>query len=116
MARARGENKDRSLVHEEWIARRYGGHRTSNSGASDLDPGDVRCPNDLFECKTTGFPGHPSTAPLLHVFTKVADEAYAAGLEPAVALQYFDPDNFLANDEGWVNLVVRTVEYDLAHG
>ena len=110
--RSKGGPKDRSIAHEDWIARLYGGRRTSNSGANDLDPGDVRTAKTLFECKTTGEPGKPSKSSLLRIFTKIADEAYGEGLEPALALQFYDPENVLANDKGWVNLTVRLSEDD----
>jgi hypothetical protein len=113
--RTKGGNKDRSVNHERWVADLYGGRRTSNSGASDLDPGDVVTAKSLIECKTTGVPGKPSSATLLAIFSKVADEAYAAGLEPAVALQYYAPENPLANFDGWVNLTVRLSVDDARH-
>jgi hypothetical protein len=111
MAR-RGSNKARSIAHEDWVSKLYGGRRTSNSGADDLDPGDVRTDRFLFECKTTGEPERPANSSLLKIFTKIADEAYGEGLEPAICLQYYSPDNILANDQGWVNFTLRLSEDD----
>lgn len=108
----RGTSKYRSVVHEQWVADLYNGRRTNNSGANDLDPGDVRTDRFLIECKTTGEPERPANSSLLKIFTKAADEAFGEGLEPVLCLQFYDAENVLANDEGWVNLTVRLAEDD----
>ena len=43
---------------------------------------------------------------------KMADEAYAEGKDPALALRYFCPDSPLASYDGWVDLTVRLTEQD----
>lgn len=114
MANRTGTGKDRSIRHEQLIADLYGGLRTSNSGAHITDLGDVRIKGHqvrdwqfLFECKTTGEPGKPSKSALLKQFTKVADEAYQEGRQPAMSLQFFDPENPLAANNGYVTFTLR---------
>jgi hypothetical protein len=51
---------------------------------------------------------------VLKEFEKIAVEAYAEGREPALALRYFAPDSALANVDGWVDLMVRSVGDDRA--
>ena len=117
----RGTVKDRSVRHEQLIATLYGGNRTSNSGADITDLGDVRIKDNqvregqfLFECKTTGEPGKPSKSVLLKQFTKVADEAMQEGRQPAMSLQFFDPENPLADINGYVTFTMRLSVDDAA--
>ena len=100
MAR-KGTNKARSIEHEEFIAKCYEGKRSPSSGAADHD-----------ECKTTGDAEKPAKATLLTRMEKIADEAWAAGLEPALALRFYKPDSRLADSKGFVDLVVRRVADD----
>jgi len=102
--------KELSKQHEEYIARAYLGERSRSSGASDTDKGDVRVQGSksLIECKLTGAPGSSSKrTTLLSHMEKVADEAWAEGKEPAVALRLFCPESPVANVDGWVDLTVR---------
>lgn len=108
--------KQLSRLHEEWIASQYGGQRSPSSGASDTDKGDVRIASSktIFECKMTGEPGGDSKrTTLLRQMEKVADEAWAEGKEPAVALRFFCPDSPLADVFGWVDLTVRLTVNDV---
>lgn len=116
MAR-KGTNKARSVEHEEFIARCYQGRRSPSSGAADHDEGDVKVGNAkvggiLFECKTTGDSEKPAKATIVTRMEKVAEEAWSAGYEPALALRFYKPDSRLANDKGFVDLVVRRVADD----
>jgi len=116
MAR-KGTNKARSVEHEEFIARCYQGRRSPSSGAADHDEGDVKVGNAkvggiLFECKTTGDSEKPAKATIVTRMEKVAEEAWAAGYEPALALRFYKPDSRLANDKGFIDLVVRRVADD----
>jgi hypothetical protein len=43
---------------------------------------------------------------------KIADEAWATGLEPALALRFYKPDSRLADSKGFIDLVVRRVADD----
>lgn len=108
----RGSSKRLSVDHENHVADVYHGRRSASSGAADNDNGDVRAKYDLFECKLTGKPGKPSRSTLLKQFTKVAEEAFLEGRQPAVALRFFDPTNILADPQGWIDLVVRTLDDD----
>jgi hypothetical protein len=108
MAR-RGTSKRLSVDHEEAIARAYGGKRSPSSGGAAHDYGDVRCPTVLIECKATMQEAKPK---VLKEFEKIAVEAYAEGREPALALRYYAPDSILADTDGWVDLIVRTVGDD----
>jgi hypothetical protein len=114
----RGTTKAYSIVQEEFVAARYGGVRSPSSGAAVTDGGDVRARSDntLFECKYAGSPGVPlkRKPTLLTQFEKVADEAYEEGREPAVALRYYWPGSPLADYDGWVDLVVRRLDEDVA--
>ena len=49
---------------------------------------------------------------VLKEFEKIAEEAYAEGREPALALRYYEPTSILADVDGWVDLIVRTVGDD----
>lgn len=49
---------------------------------------------------------------LLGEFEKIAKEAYAEGRTPALALRWYAPDSILADVDGWVDLMVRTVGDD----
>lgn len=95
--------------HEEFIANLYGGKRSASSGASITDKGDVTShpTNTLFECKMTGQPGHIRKTTLTRRMEKIADEAWEVGMEPALALRFFNPNSPLSNREGWVDLTVR---------
>lgn len=112
----RGSKKALSVEHEKFVAKAYGGRRSPSSGAADHDQGDVRAAADgtLLECKYKGSPAEPlkSKPSLLTIMEKVADEAWAEGKEPAVALRYFWPDSPLANRDGWVDLTVRITNDD----
>lgn len=108
-------NKEKSKLHEEWIARIYDGVRSRSSGASATDKGDVRVSSSktIFECKVTGTPGEPSKyTTLIRHFEKVADEAWAENKSPAVALRYFCPDSPLAAHDGWIDFTVRLTHED----
>lgn len=107
--------KELSKQHEEYIARKYQGIRSRSSGASDTDKGDVRIKGEksLIECKLTGAPGGSSKrSTLLSHMEKVADEAWAEGYEPAVALRLFCPESPLSGLDGWVDLTVRLTSDD----
>ena len=108
MAR-RGTSKRLSVDHEETIARAYDGTRSPSSGGAAHDNGDVRCPKLLIECKATM---QETKSKVLKEFEKIAKEAYAEGLDPALALRYFAPDSILADVDGFVDLIVRTVGDD----
>lgn len=108
----RGSSKARSVEHEEWIARKYNGTRSRSSGAADNDQGDVRCGDDLIECKATGGPGDPVKSSLVTTFQKIASEAYSEGRTPVLALRFFMPQTYLADEKGWVDLTVRRSEED----
>ena len=110
----RGSNKQRSIDHENFIARLFGGIRQKGSGATPRENGDVRIvnSNSIFECKCTGEPGKPKRTTLIKQFEKVANEAHSEGRTPAIALRFFVPDSPLANKDGWVDLVVRQAGED----
>lgn len=107
--------KELSKQHEEYIAKQYNGQRSRSSGASDTDKGDVRIAGSksIIECKLTGAPGSGSKrTTLLSHMEKVADEAWAEGKEPAVALRIFCPESPVANVSGWVDFTVRLTADD----
>jgi hypothetical protein len=114
MAR-RGSTKDRSEQHENWIAAEYDGVRSPSSGAADTDQGDVRTKTMLIECKTTGTPEKPSRLPVfIQHLEKVCQEAWEEGRDGMVALRYYYPESRLANNDGWVDVVVRQEMTDTA--
>lgn len=114
----RGSKKDLSVKHEEFVAGQYQGRRSPSSGAADHDQGDVRVEdgeNTLFECKgrfgiRTGAKEARST--LVTQMEKVADEAFAEGRDPALALRFYMPASPLASNEGYVDLTVRLLRDD----
>ena len=110
----RGTNKHKSVEHEKWIAQKYLGRRTSNSGASDIDKGDVRAGRFLYECKVTGEYDKPATGYriTLKEFEKAFEEACRYDLYPAMAVRLRAPDSPLADKDGNVEFVVRLVRDD----
>jgi hypothetical protein len=111
----RGTKKRSADQHEQFIADQYNGVLTKNSGAGDGEKGDVKAPGQLIECKYTGAPGEkPISKPkVVKEFETIADHAWAAGVEPVLALRYFLPDSPLADRSGHVDLSVRLVEHDV---
>lgn len=112
-----GTRKALSQEHEDHVAKKYGGTRSKSSGGHVTDEGDVRvtATNTLFECKgkfgkLTG--NNPVSSTLLKQFTKVASEAYEVGKDPAVALRFYVPDHWLADRDGYIDLVVRLLADD----
>ena len=107
--------KERSVQHEETIARMYYGERSPSSGASTFQKGDVqvRTTRTSFECKASGSPPSDSKATTItRHMEKIADEAWTENREPALALRYFNPHSSLADNDGWVDLVVRLASDD----
>lgn len=111
----RGTAKARADAHEIWIAHKYDGTRTKNSGAGVGEKGDVRTQYTLIECKCAGSPGEkPIRKPaLIRELEKITNEAHSAGKDPVLALRYFLPDSPLANRDGWVDVAIRSVEDDI---
>jgi hypothetical protein len=107
----RGTVKRRSVEHEDFIARQYGGKRSVSSGAVAGDEGDVKTPTQLIECKMTGSPTTPlkRKPTLLSQFEKIAEEAHMDGLAPMMALRYYWPDSPLADRTGYVDFEVKLV-------
>lgn len=103
----RGSTKQSSIDHEEYIAGIYRGRRSPSSGAADNDNGDVRSENYLIECKTTGRPGYPvkSLPVFVQTLEKIADEAWAEGRFPVLAMRFYNPDSPLAV-QGWVDVSI----------
>lgn len=111
-----GSKKQLSEEHENRIATFYGGKRSASSGAAVTDQGDVRTPSLLIECKgqfgeRTG--QKPVRSTLLTQMEKITDEAYAEGKTPAIALRYYVPDSPLADNYGYVDLMVKFLEDSL---
>jgi hypothetical protein len=113
MAR-RGTSKRLSVNHEEAIAQTYGGVRSPSSGGAAHDYGDVRCPDKLIEAKLTGDPTRPkrSISVRVDVLEKIAKEAYAEGKRPALALRICEPNSFLADVHGYIDLIVYLIGDD----
>lgn len=113
----KGSKKALSVEHEEFVASQYGGKRSESSGAAAHDQGDVRVldADSLFECKgqfgkRTG--SKPVRSTLVSQMEKIADEAWAESREPVVALRFYMPESPLANNFGFVDLVVRLLSDD----
>jgi len=92
-----------SELHEMHIAKLLDGKRSASSGAADNDAGDVRASIWLGECKATMKQSNPR---MVMQFEKIAKEAYESGLLPFLALRYYRPESFLANVDGWLDLIV----------
>lgn len=104
-------------IHEDWIARQYGGVVSPSSGAAVTDSGDVRTEVELMECKATGHNGPAKSISLkLSVMEKIADEAYSEGLEPAIPLRIYNPESPLSDGHGYVDMIVRLVRDDVHRG
>ena len=78
------------------------------SGGAAHDAGDVRLSGELVECKAT----MKAPKKILNEFEKIAQEAYAEGRTPALALRWYAPDSILSDVDGFVDLIVRTVGDD----
>mgnify|MGYP006893270111 CR=1 FL=1 len=101
--------KKLSTEHEQHVASFLGGRRSRSSGASDTDKGDVITDDQMIECKgkfgkRIGEKEVRST--LVKQMEKAADEAWANGKDPAIALRFFMPDSVLADNSGYVDLFV----------
>lgn len=112
---AHGSKKALSEEHENFVADRYQGRRSASSGGAQHDQGDVRTIDTLFECKgtfgtRTGAKVVRST--LVTQMEKIADEAHSESREPAIALRFHMPESSLADNYGYVDLVVRLLEDD----
>lgn len=111
-----GSKKALSKEHEDTIAARYGGRRSPSSGAAWTDLGDVKNDGYLIECKgqfgeRTG--RLPVSSTLLNQFEKIFDEASQGDRIPAVALRFYKPESALADNNGYVDLIVKTVDDDI---
>jgi hypothetical protein len=98
-----------SKEHEQYVAKHLGGRRSPSSGASDTDKGDVSTDTLLIECKgkfgkRIGDKEVRST--LVKQMEKAADEAWSEGKDPAIALRFYKPESVLADNEGYVDLLV----------
>lgn len=98
--------------HESDIAKVYSGSRVRGSGSGVREKGDVRVTSnsELFECKYTD--SQKKKATIVRRMEKIAKEAYEEGMDPALALRFYDPDSPLARN-GYVDLVVRLVNDDV---
>lgn len=113
-----GTKHELAVRHEKTVAKAYPrGKRSSTSGASPVDKGDVKvvADNTLFECK--GRFGElagkvPVRATLVTQMEKIANEAWESLKDPAIALRFYMPNSFLADEDGWVDLVVRRMDDD----
>lgn len=113
----KGSKKDLSQEHENYVARRYAGRRSPSSGAAWTDIGDVKNEDYHIECK--GRFGEragdkPVRSVLVEQFAKTADEAWQSGRIPMMALRFYLPGHILADNYGYVDLVLKLLEDDLA--
>lgn len=111
----RGTTKRRSVDQENRIANLYGGKRSPSSGAAVNDSGDVVTAGELIECKTTGGPGEKKTSEprFIKELGKVVEEARERGRVGSLMLQYYLPDSYLSNRDGWVEVTVRRTPDDV---
>ncbi len=117
----RGSKKALSVEHEEFVASQYGGKRSNSSGGAAHDQGDVRVNHGgdatLIECKGQfglRTSSKPTRSTLVSQMEKIADEAWSEGKEPAIALRYYIPESPLADNYGYVDLMVRLLKDDVA--
>lgn len=111
----RGTSKWFSQLHEEFIARVYGGRSSPSSGGVVTDLGDVRTSDCLYECKHTGTFSKPAKSISLKLdhLEKIADEARAEGRSPAMCLRLYAPDSILSDYDGFVDITARLTADDL---
>lgn len=97
------------------MARLYEGRRSRSSGAAVTDEGDVATKYELIECKHTGKPTKPakSISVNLRVLEKIVDEARETGKVPGLALRMYNPDSYLADRDGMIDVMVRLMPDDL---
>ena len=109
--------KKLSKEHEQVVAKTLDGRRSPSSGASDTDKGDVSTDNLLIECKGTfgeRIGQKPVRSTLVKHMEKVADEAWAMDKDPMVALRFYIPESTLADNQGYVDLlVIRMADYEI---
>jgi hypothetical protein len=110
----RGSIKSLSVGHEDYVAKLFKGKRSASSGGADNDQGDVRTCCQLIEAKLTGYPGKPAQSISLKVndLNKVAKEAYSEGKIPALALRIHNPESFLSDRHGNIDLIVHLMSND----
>lgn len=91
--------RDRATKQEKAIAKRLGGRRQSNSGATAHHKGDVKAPGFLVEAKFTD-----KESMVLHgaVLDKIENEAALEGKEPLMELDI--------NGRKWVVMLQSTFD------
>lgn len=89
---------------ERRLAERVGGRQTVGSGNQVGDKGDIRLQDVLIESKATEA---SSVSVKLEWLAKIAQEARAKGLTPALALQFVSGDGRQRRDGGWVMIPER---------
>lgn len=95
---------DTPTEQEHRVARAVGGRRQRGSGASMYAKGDVLAEHFLMECKRTV---HASLSVKKTWLDKIAKEAAAVSLEPALAIEIAGgPDN-AHGDRDWVMIPLR---------
>lgn len=105
--------KKLSREHENYVALRVAGRRSPSSGASNTDKGDVSTDTHMYECKgkfgdLAGL--KPVRSTLVTQFEKIADEAWASDKDPVMALRFYMPDSSLADNKGFVDLLVTRLD------
>lgn len=112
-----GTRKWFSQRQERKVAKIYGGEVSPSSGAAITDAGDVRMRQmgNLCECKHAGMFDKPAKSISLKLedLEKIADEAWAEGLEPMMVLSIYAPNSVLADADGEVNVSVRLMLDDM---
>jgi Holliday junction resolvase len=95
-------DKSLSVIHEDWIAKQFGGVRSKSSGAAAHDAGDVRVSDKdlLIECKMTRSVVLPV---FMRDFEKITKEAWEEGKQPMLALRYYSSTSLLAVDK-WIDV------------
>jgi len=126
-----GTTKWFSQLQERRVARRRGGRVSPSSGGHITDQGDVRVTRyphadlpasedkgDLIECKHTGTFKKParSISVKLDDLEKIADEAWSENRRWLLELSIYAPGSVLADQDGFVDLTVRSSWDDVAHG
>lgn len=99
---------------EKYIADKFGGYKSSNSGASDFSFGDVVLDNFLIECKTC-LKNQSSFTIQKEWIEKIKKESFASGKYDGIVAFNFGPNekNYFIINEELLLLLLEKVKHEL---
>lgn len=99
---------------EKYIAEKFGGYLSSNSGASDFSAGDVVLENYLVECKTC-MKDQKSFTIQKEWLEKIKKEAFFKNKDSGIVAFNFGPEskeNYFIIDENLMHYLIEKTKLD----